>query len=292
VRSFQYLRPTSLDEAVAALVEHGPSARLLAGGTDLVVRMRTGHTQPSVVIDLKRVAGLTADISDVSGGIRIGARAVMTDVIADGRVREQFPALVEAASVVGSVQIRNRATLTGNICNASPAADTAPALLAYGAAVNLTGPAGARQVALTEFFTGPGRTVLTPGEIVTSVDLPRPASPAGGAFGRVTRRRGVDLATVNLVVVVTSAGEARCAYGAVGPRPFLVVDASGALASRTGDAVARRRAIERLSAAAAPITDVRGSREYRQAMLTVMTERTWLRAIERLEASGRPGVTA
>ncbi len=291
MRSFRYLRPAALDEVVAALVEHGPKARLLAGGTDLIVRMRTGHTQPEVVIDLKRVAGLPADISDADGMIRIGARAVMTDVIADRRVRDHFPALAEAASVVGSVQIRNRATLAGNICNASPAADTAPALLAYGAVVNLTGPNGARHVALTDFFTGPGRTVMASGEIVTSIDLPRPASPTGGAFGRVTRRRGVDLATVNLVVVVTSTGEARCAYGAVGPRPFLVTDTSGALASRTGDAAAKRRAIEALAAAAVPITDVRGSKEYRQAMLSVMTVRTWLRAIERLDASGRGGFT-
>jgi carbon-monoxide dehydrogenase medium subunit len=278
-----------VEEVVAALVEHGGGARLLAGGTDLIVRMRTGHTQPRVVIDLKRVAGLSADIADAEGAVRIGARAVMTDVIADARIRQHYPALAEAASVVGSVQIRNRATLAGNICNASPAADTAPALLAYGGVVNLTGPNGGRQVALTDFFTGPGKTVMAPGEIVTSIDLPRPPSPTGGAFGRVTRRRGVDLATVNLVVVVTSTGEARCAYGAVGPRPFLVTDTSGALAHRGSDPALRREAIERLAAAAAPISDVRGSKEYRQAMLTVMTERTWLRAIERLETSGRTG---
>ena len=180
MRSFQYLRPHSVEEVVAALVEHGGGARLLAGGTDLIVRMRTGHTQPRVVIDLKRVAGLSADIADADGAVRIGARAVMTDVIADARIRQHYPALAEAASVVGSVQIRNRATLAGNICNASPAADTAPALLAYGGVVNLTGPNGGRQVALTDFFTGPGKTVMAPGEIVTSIDLPRPPSPTGG----------------------------------------------------------------------------------------------------------------
>jgi carbon-monoxide dehydrogenase medium subunit len=274
---------------VQALAEYGPKARLLGGGTDLIVRMRTGHTQPEVVIDVKRVSGLTADISVVNGMMRVGARAVMTDVIADERIRRHYPALVEAASVVGSVQIRNRATLTGNICNASPAADTAPALLAYGAFVNLTGAGSARSVPLTEFFTGPGRTVMDRGELVTSIDLPVPTAPTGGAFGRVTRRRGVDLATVNLVVVVTSAGEARCAYGAVGPRPFLVTDSSGALAASSGSPDARRRAIDQLAAHATPITDVRGSREYRQAMVTVMTERTWLRAVERLESARAGG---
>ncbi len=289
MRPFRYLRPRSVEDVVQALAEHGPKARLLGGGTDLIVRMRTGHTQPEVVIDLKRVSGISADIAVVDGMIRVGARAVMTDIVADDQIRRHYPALVEAASVVGSVQIRNRATLSGNICNASPAADTAPALLAYGARVNLTGVGSARSVPLTEFFTGPGRTVMAPGELVTSIDLPVPAEPTGGAFGRVTRRRGVDLATVNLVVVVTSAGEARCAYGAVGPRPFLVTDTSGALAASTGDSAARRRAIEQLAAHATPISDVRGSLEYRQAMVTLMTERTWRRAIERLETARRGG---
>jgi carbon-monoxide dehydrogenase medium subunit len=285
VKSFCYLRPASLAEAVQALAEHGPEARVLAGGTDLIVRMHTGHTQPAVVIDLKRVRELATDVSAADGAIRIGARAVMTDVIGDARIRTHYPALVEAASVVGSVQIRNRATLAGNICNASPAADTAPALLAYGAIVHLVGPGGERTVPLADFFTGPGRTVLARGELVSFIELPLPTAPSGGAFGRVTRRRGVDLATVNLVVVVASDGEARCAYGAVGPKPFLVTDASGALGRRNGDPKARRAAIEAIAAHAAPISDVRGSREYRRAMLTVMTERTWQRAIDRLEAA-------
>jgi carbon-monoxide dehydrogenase medium subunit len=284
VRTFTYLRPRSLGEVVDALVEHGPAARLLAGGTDLIVRMRTGHTQPAVVIDVKRVPELTAAITTIDGVVRIGARTVMTDLIDDPRIRHDYPALVEAASVVGSVQIRNRATLSGNICNASPAADTAPALLAYGASVNLRGPNGARRVMLTAFFTGPGRTVIERGEVVESIDLPVPAGPTGGAFGRVTRRRGVDLATINLVVVITAAGEARFAYGAVGPRPFLVTETTGVLATRAARREERLAAIARLTAAAAPISDVRGSREYRQAMLTVMTERTWQRAMERFDA--------
>jgi carbon-monoxide dehydrogenase medium subunit len=283
--AFNYLRPRSIDEVIQVLDEHGPAARLLAGGTDLLVRLRTGHIRPAVVVDLKRVGGLTSEVTDVDGVRRIGARAVMTDVMADERIRHDYPALVEAASVVGSVQIRNRATLAGNICNASPAADTAPALLAYGAVVNLVGPSGTRHVALAEFFTGPGRTVLQRGELVESIDLPRPSGPTGGAFGRVTRRRGVDLATINLVIVVTSTGEARCAFGAVAPRPILTVDTSGALGSRSGDPKARRAAFERAIASASPISDVRGGRDYRQAMLEVMSERTWNVAMDRLDAA-------
>jgi carbon-monoxide dehydrogenase medium subunit len=283
--AFSYLRPQSIDEVVDILARHGPAARLLAGGTDLLVRLRSGHARPDVVVDLKRVAGLTAEIGEANGAVRVGARAVMTDLIADERIRRDYPALVEAATVVGSVQIRNRATLAGNICNASPAADTAPSLLAYGATVNLVGPSGRRQVALETFFTGPGRTVLERGELVESIDLRKPAGPTGGAFGRVTRRWGVDLATINLAIVVTSTGEARCAFGAVAPRPILVVDTSGALAARPGDAAARRAAWTRLFASTSPISDVRGARDYRQAMLDVVSERTWNTAMDRLDAA-------
>jgi CO/xanthine dehydrogenase FAD-binding subunit len=266
------------------LHEHGPEARLLAGGTDLLVRLRTGYIRPAFVVDLKRVRALRADISEVDGNLRVGARVVMTDLIADPRVRRHYPALVEAASVVGSVQIRNRATLAGNICNASPAADTAPALLVYGSIVNVAGHRGSRSVPLTEFFKGPGKTVLDRGELVESIDLPIPDEPAGGAFGRVTRRKGVDLATINLCAVVTSSGKARFAYGAVGPKPFLVTDDTGALADADVAEPRRAAAFERLVSHASPISDVRGSHEYRSAMLDVMSRRSWSVAVNRLRA--------
>ena len=154
MRPFAYARPKNLDEALALLDTHGPEAKLLAGGTDLVAQMRIGRTQPKIVIDLKGIATLRSDIVAVDSRLRLGALATMTDVIDDTQVQRHFPALVEAARVVGSIQIRNRATLAGNICNASPAADTAPALLAYGAIVNLAGVQARRRVPLTEFFTG------------------------------------------------------------------------------------------------------------------------------------------
>ena len=197
-------------------------------------------------------------------------------------MREHFEALVEAASVVGSVQIRNRATLAGNVCNASPAADTVPALLVYGAAANVVGPAGSRSRTALGVFHRAGRTVLTRGEILASVDLPFPAGAVGASFGRVTRRRGVDLATINLCGLITAEGEARFAFGAVGPTPFLRVDRSGALAAGGSDTVARDAALRALFAAARPITDVRGSLEYRTGMLAVMTGRAWKVAATRL----------
>ena len=302
MRPFRYARPTTIEEVLGLLATHGSAARLLAGGTDLLVRLRLGHIAPDVVIDLKRVGDLRADIVDVPMGIpmdipkgipkdttvetgrvaavRIGARALMADIAADQRVRRHFPALVDAARVVGSVQIRNRATLAGNICNASPAADTAPALLVYRAIVNITGSQGSRRVAIEDFMTGPRRTVLNGAEIVTSIDLPIPARRTGAAFGRVTRRYGVDLASVNLCCLVTAAGETRFAFGAVGPRPFLVRDESGGLADRRTLAGARDEILDTLMQQATPISDVRADRDYRIAMLDVMSRRALAAALD------------
>jgi carbon-monoxide dehydrogenase medium subunit len=228
--------------------------------------------QPLVVIDLKRVSGLDARITESGGRIRIGARAVMTDLIDNKRLREVFPALVEAARVVGSVQIRNRATLAGNLCNASPAADTAPPLLAHGAILNLVSGSGSRRVPLHEFFAGPGRTALAPGEIVESIDLPQPTVPTGDAFGRLTRRHGVDLAIVSVCCVARESGDVRFAFGAVGPRPFVVT---------TG----RDAPLDDVVKHASPVSDLRASADYRQAMLAVIARRTLNAAKMRLQES-------
>jgi CO/xanthine dehydrogenase FAD-binding subunit len=281
MRPFCYARPNDLNEALSLLAEHGPDARVLAGGTDVLVRLRLGHMRPGIVVDVKHIGELRSDIVETGGFLRIGARAVMTDIIADLRIRRHFPALVEAAAVVGSVQIRNRATLAGNICNASPAADTAPVLLAHGARVNLIASSGPRHVPLPEFFVGPGRTVLGPGELVESIDLPLASDTTGAAFARVTRRRGVDLATINLCCVVTGTGRVRFAFGAVGPRPFVVEDDTGALVGASGRA-AQDTALNRVIAHATPISDLRANRDYRVAMLSVMSRRALDAATGRL----------
>jgi carbon-monoxide dehydrogenase medium subunit len=220
------------------------------------------------------------------GSIRIGARVTMTTLLRDARIRRAFPALLEAAAVVGSVQIRNRATLVGNVCNASPAADTVPVLLVHGAAVNIAGASGERSVPLSEFFVGPGRTVLRPGEVVTSLDLPVPARPAGAAFGRLTRRRGVDLATINLCVLLEAGQPARMAFGAVAPTPILSVDATGALEGGRDWSDAAADALASMLTATRPISDVRGGRDYRMAMLPVLARRAWETARGRLGSSG------
>jgi CO/xanthine dehydrogenase FAD-binding subunit len=270
VRAFEYRRPRTLAEAAALLEESGADGAPLAGGTDLLVELRNGDRTPAMVVDLKGVVELTPSIELVDGHLRFGANTTLTAVEGSGTVRAGFPALAEAAATVGSVQIRNRATLAGNICHASPAADTPPALLVYGAEVTIAGPDSTRRLPLSEFFLGPGITALGLGELVTGVELPLPSRPSGAAFGRVTRRRGVDLATVNVACQVDAAGHTRMACGAVGPRPFLVSDHSGTLADPGASDAAKAALLRELLSRASPISDVRASRDYREAMLEVL----------------------
>ncbi len=284
MRSFHYARPETLGEALALMNEYGPAATVLAGGTDLIVRLRTGRALPAIVIDLKRVPALQSGIHQTGTFLRIRANTVMTDLIADECVRSRFPALAEAAHSVGSVQIRNRATLVGNVCNASPAADTAPALLVYGAALNLVSESGPRCLPLKDFFAGPGRTALHRGELVESIDLPLPTGPQAAAFERITRRRGVDLATINLCCLVKASGKTSFAFGAVAPTPLLLQDDTGKLADPHLDSREKETLLRKLVAHASPISDVRAGKDYRAAMLLVVSRRILETAIERLKA--------
>jgi len=283
MHTFAYARPTTLAEAVALLEAHGPDARLLAGGTDLVIRLRNGTARPAVVIDVKRIAELCSAIRADDGRLVISAGTVMADVAADDRVRRSFPALAEAAAVVGSVQIRNRATLAGNVCNASPAADTAPALLVYDAVVVAEGPGGTRRIPVDDFFVRSGVTTLARGELVIAIELPLPARRMGAVHMRRTRRRGHDLASVTLCCGVDDVGVTRIAYGSVGPRPVLVVDESGVLADPAAPDEAKAPIFERMFADASPSTrSMRASPEYRLAMLRVLGTRALRTAIGRL----------
>jgi CO/xanthine dehydrogenase FAD-binding subunit len=282
---FAFARPTALSDVFGLLDEHGDEASLLAGGTDLVVELRNRSRRPKVVIDLKRVAELGSGISERGGSLLITATTAMTDLQENALAQMLFPALVDAAAVVGSVQIRNRATLVGNICHASPAADTAPPLLVYDAVVNVASARGARRVKLDDFLVGPRQTVLERGELVTSIELPIATERRAASFARITRRRGVDLATVSLCCMVDASGRTRFAYGAVGPRPFLVADETGALSDPSAADDSKDGLLRQLLERASPITDVRGSREYREAMLLVMSRRALRSSIARLGAA-------
>jgi CO/xanthine dehydrogenase FAD-binding subunit len=283
MRAFAYERPTHLDDAVALFAERGPEARPLAGGTDLIIRLRDGSIQPRTVVDIKGIAELDGEIREGDGHLTIGALTVMTDIAADERIQRDYQALAEAASVVGAVQVRNRATLAGNLCNASPAADTAPALLVYGASVIAAGPAGVRRIPIDEFFVRSGVTTLARGELVTAIELPRPAGRRGAVHVRRTRRRGHDLASVTLTCAVLADGVTQLAYGSLGPRPVLVADETGVLADPMAPEAAKMQRLETLFVGASPSArSMRASPEYRLAMLHVLGLRAVGTAIRRL----------
>jgi len=225
---------------------------------------------------------LSPFITEADGWLTISATVPLSDIERHKSVRRYFPALAEAAAVVGSVQIRNRATLVGNVCNASPAADTVPVLAVYGATAKVLGRSGERSMPLVDFIQGNRRTALAVGELVTAVSLPFPKEPFGSAFARVTRRYGVDLATVNLCCGVDRSRVTTFAFGAVSPRPLVLRDSEGVLADPSAAASAKSVVLNALISRASPITDVRASAEYRLAMLKVLAQRAQRRAAERL----------
>jgi carbon-monoxide dehydrogenase medium subunit len=274
----RYYRPSTTADALAALAAEGGLARALVGGTDLLVGLRHHTIEPTLVVDLKAVADLPEPIAVGEAGVRVGPTLTMGELAAHPVVRQRYPALVEAALTVGSVAIRNRASLVGNACNGSPAADTVPALLVHDASVTIASRAGERTVPLDDFFLGPRRTLCGPDELVTRIDLPRPPDGFGSAFRRLTRRRGVDLATVSVAAGVDRDGRVVLGLGAVGPRPLRTeLDAPFDAADVPGLV----RALDERLEIATPISDIRGSREYRHATVRVLARRTVLAAADR-----------
>ncbi|MBI3328465.1 MAG: xanthine dehydrogenase family protein subunit M [Nitrospinae bacterium] len=287
MKDFEYLEPASLQQALEWLNTHRGRARVLAGGTDLYLRLRKRVFLPDYVIDLKRARGMDYIASDGQGGLRIGPTTLQADIFGSPLVQQDFPALAEAARWVGSVQTRNRATVVGNICNASPAADTVPALLGYGAQVKIASIQGERRVPLEEFFVGPGKTVLQDNELLAEVLIPAPLPRTGGSFFRRTRT-AMDIAVVCGAAVLSLANGAchdvRIALGAVAPTPIRAPWAERAL---RGQALTER-VIEEASRIAAeearPISDVRSTEEYRREMVRVLTRRGLTQAFERARA--------
>ncbi|WP_030661673.1 FAD binding domain-containing protein [Streptomyces cellulosae] len=274
----RYHRPTSKADALAVLAAEGDRARPLVGGTDLLVGLRHSTIAPTWIVDLKGITDLPEPITLTEDGIRIGPTMTLGELVAHLDVRRSFPALSEAALTVGSVAIRNRASLVGNLCNASPAADTVPALLVLGAVVTIESVDGARTVSLADFFLGPRRTQCHASALVTRIDLPWPPAGTGSAFQRLTRRRGVDLGTVSVAAAVSSDGRMSLGLGAVGPKPLM---AEVAEPVDLTDEPQLERVLDQLLNVAAPITDVRASREYREAMLRVLGKRAVLAAAGR-----------
>lgn len=274
----QYRRASSIDDALQALASAEGAGRVLAGGTDLLVEVRREPLAPLVLIDIKTAGDLPAAVAVTSTSVRLGPTATMADLSTHPRIESWFPGLVAASRVVGSVAIRNRASLIGNLCNASPAADTAPALLIHQATITIVGPRGSQTLPLRDFFLAPGSTACGPDELVIGLEIPRPQDGHASAFERLTRRRGVDLATVSVAAGVTAQGEITLGLGAVGPTPLLTETSAPV---DTSDRVAVDQVVEELVAVASPISDVRAGREYRLAMTSVLARRAVQRAADR-----------
>ena len=271
----RYYRPASCAAALTALADAGDSGRPLVGGTDLLVGLRHHTIEPSLIVDLKGITDLPEPIEVTDDTLRVGPTLTLRELATHPIVQKWYPALAEAALTVGSVAIRNRASLIGNSCNASPAADTVPALLVHDASVTIASLDGERTVALTGFFLGPRRTLCKPGELVVRLDLPRPRPGSASAFQRLTRRRGVDLATVSVAALVDQADQIVLGLGAVGPRTIRTRPDT-----RAGDP-GLMRALDKHLQIATPISDIRGSKDYRLAMVRVLARRAILTAAER-----------
>lgn len=271
---FEYLEPRSVADAVRQLALYEGRARVLAGGTDLLLQMQAGRHAPAALIYAGRIPELRGIGWSSDEGLRIGAGTTLREVENDPTVRERYPALARAASEVGSVQIRNLATLAGNVVNASPSADTSPALLLHDAVVELVGAGGvSRSVPLGEFWTGPGTTALQAGELVTAIVLPPPPEGLRTFYRKLAVRKAMDLAMVGVAAgVVRSNGaitHARVALGAVAPVCLRAREAEQALLQEGPAAAAR--AAQLAVAATSPIDDQRASASYRRAMAQRLT---------------------
>jgi CO/xanthine dehydrogenase FAD-binding subunit len=271
--------------AAAALLVGTDGARPLSGGTDLIVQMGSGRTRPGAIVDIKKVPG-TIGVRRTATGFAIGAATPCTALKADGALAAAWPGVVEAANLIGSVQVRNRASMGGNLCNASPAADSVPALVAASARCLVVGPDGEREVAVEDIPAGPGRTTLAPGEFVLEFRLPDRPVGGGDAYLRLTPRTEMDIAIagagVSLVLDDTGVcTAARIALGAVAPTVILVPDAAAALVGTRLEPAALDAMAAAVSAACRPIDDKRGSASYRTAMAALLARRAIAIAAER-----------
>ena len=281
----QYLSPRTLDEAVAAFAAAGSAARILAGGTDLLVQMRSGAVRPALIVDIKKIAEMTAIEETAGGGFRIGA-AVPGAVLAEHpRFGKVWPGVLEAVNLIGSTQVQGRASAGGNLCNASPAADSVPALVAAGCTVAVQGPKGKRTVPVEQVPAGPGRTNLKPGEILVSFTLPPRPPGSSDAYLRMIPRTEMDIAVVGCGVSLTLKDgvctAARVGLGAVAPTVLLVEAAAKALVGSKLDDAALNAAAGACSAACRPIDDKRGTIAYRTKIAGVLLKRTAKIAAER-----------
>ena len=283
----RYLAPNTLDEAIGAFAEAGSAARILAGGTDLLVQMRAGSVKPGLIVDIKKIAELTAIEEAADGGFRIGAAVAGMTLTEHPRFGKVWPGVLEAVNLIGSKQVQGRASAGGNLCNGSPAGDSVPAMVAAGAIVTVQGPNGRREIAVEQVPAGPGRTTLKPGEILVSFALPARPPGSSDAYLRMIPRTEMDIAVVGCGVSLTLKDgvctAARVGLGAVAPTVLLVEDAARALIGSRLEASALDQAAAACSAACRPIDDKRGTIVYRTKVAGVLLKRATAIAAQRAQ---------
>ncbi len=281
----RYEAPQTLQAAVALLSGAKGRARVLAGGTDLLIQMRGGRVSPDLLVDIKGIPELRA-IADEDGGFRFGAAVSCMELVEHTAFAAAWPGVIDAVKLIGSVQVKGRATVGGNLCNASPAADSVPAMIAAGAVARIVGPAGSRELPVEDVATAPGKTSLAEGEIITSFLLPRRPPRSGDAYLRFTPRTEMDIAVVGAGVNLTLddkgvCSQARVSLGAVAERALLVPEAAAALIGSKVDVAALERLSAAASAACRPIDDKRGTKAFRVKIAGVLARRAAAIALER-----------
>lgn len=283
--AMRYEAPESLDQAVALMAGATGQAKVLAGGTDLLVQLRADMIEPSLIVDVKRITEMRTIVAE-DGGFRVGAAVSGAELSEHAGMCEAWPGVVEALDLVGSTQIQGRASLGGNLCNASPAADSVPAMIAAGAIASIAGPGGRREIPVEQVCVGPGQTSMEKGEILVSFHFPARPANSGDAYLRFIPRTEMDIAVVGTGISLTlDAGgtctAARVGLGAVAPTALLVEDAAQALIGTTVDDAALDKLSEAVSAACCPIDDKRGTKDFRIKVAGVLARRTASIALER-----------
>ena len=274
---FNYLEPATIEEAVSLLAKYDGKAKVVAGGTDLVVQIREKLISPEYVVDIGYISGLDRIDYDETRGLRIGALATIRAIEKSSKICQVYPAISQSAGMLGSVAIRNVATIGGNLCNAAPSADTAPALIGLSAKGKIIGPDGEKIVSLEEFFTGPGCIVCEPGELLVEIQVPVPPPGTKGVYLK-HGRSAIDLATVGVAVIMTMEPGAVCrdvkiVLGAVAPTPMRARKAEEVLRGKKVEPALIKKSAQAAADEARPITDVRASAEYRKEMVKVYTRR-------------------
>jgi xanthine dehydrogenase FAD-binding subunit len=287
LKDFAYAAPTSLDQAIKLLQEANGSAKVLAGGTDLIVQLREGLREADLVVDVKKLPELQELSFSATHGLRLGASVPCHRVYDHPQIAAAYPGLVDACRIVGGWQIQSRASVGGNLCNASPAADTIPALIAHHAYCEVVGPSGKRNVPVEQFCTGPGKNILQPGELLVAIVFPPALSHCSSAYERFIPRNEMDIAVVGAGsrVQLNPAGDAiefaRIGLGAVAATPKFAQEASEWLAGKPATEETFVQAGELAKKVATPISDMRGTAEYRTHLVGVLVKRTLLKATER-----------